>query len=528
MRGNTQARGTAITRSGSFSLSTSTSLFISWPTQAPGGIQKTNCLYRVVEGIATVKNHIGRCDCKAGFDSWLEKFPAMSPSPLSFPQEVIDKIVDELEPEDDLPSLLNCSLTSRSFLAASRRVVFNQVTLGTDGDAERGSKDCRGLYAIVSANPWLGSCIKRIIIEESLFSSPDSEKGTRVGWVSREETLPLLLPLLVSLKLLAIRADEHRHKLDWSTLPPRLAAALSQIFLLPSLVKIEFVELTNFPYEVVTSSRYLKGLSLWGTLLKASRRFLEIAQPRVRSQLEFLDITNSALVIPDLIRYLDLSCLKMLRIGFTCPADCFLWSKLADCTSRSLEELDIIQMYPANEQFRIPHELLDFRPFPDLRVFSLDIAFYACESFPNLNVLPILIDQLRKITSDNNLEEFRLLADYSPPPNDIHVVDDDWLPRFCRLPFWQELDSILTHPRFSKLRRVDVSFKRTDETESTSSEFELQMSDEPDPQVDGGSDLQADTEPECDLEAGLHDLRKQIPGLVNKKIVFFEFMEYVA
>ncbi|EDR01786.1 uncharacterized protein LACBIDRAFT_332952, partial [Laccaria bicolor S238N-H82] len=372
----------------------------------------------------TVKNHIDRCDCKWQALTWselnlqngtdlLEKFPAMSPSPLSFPQEVIDKIVDDLEPDEDLPSLLNCSLTSRSFLAASRRVLFNQMTLGTDGDAERGSKDCR-----------------------------DSKKGTRVGWVSREETLPLLLPLLVSLKFLAIRAwlaDEHRHKLDWSILPPRLAAALSQTFMLPSLVKIEFVELENIPYEVVTS-RYLKGLSFWG----------------------------------------------------------------------------------------IPHELLDFRPFPNLRVFSLDIAFYACETFPNLNVLPILITQLRKITSDSNLEEFRLLADYSPPPNDIHVVDDGWLTRFCRLPFWQELDLILTHPRFSKLRRVDVSFKRTDEMESTSSEFELQMSDEPDPQVDGDSDLQADAEPECDLEPGLHDLRMQIPGLVNKKIVFFEFMEYVA
>lgn len=171
----------------------------------------------------------------------------------------------------------------------------------------------------------------------------------------------------------------------------------------------------------------------------------------------------------------------------------------------------------------IPHELLDFRPFLNLRVFSLDIAYYACETVPHLNVLPILLDQLRQITSDSNLEEFRLLVDYCPPPNDIHGVDDEWISRFCRLPFWQELDSILTHPRFSKLRRVDVSFKRTDETESTSLE-----SDEPESQVDGGSDLQVDVEPECDLEPGLQDLRKQIPGLVNKKIVFFEFMEYVA
>ena len=283
----------------------------------------------------------------------------MSPSPLSFPQEVIDKIVDDLEPEDDLQSLLNCSLISRSFLAASRRVIFNQMTLGADDDAERGSKDCRGLYAIVSANPRLGSCIKRIVIEDSLFSTPDPEKGTKVGWISREETLPLLLPLLVSLKFLAIRAwlsDENHVKLDWSTFPPTLADALSQTFLLPSLVKIEFVELKNIPNEVVTSSRYLKGLSLWGTHLlefddNTPSGVLEIAQPKVRSQLEFLDITNCALIIPTLIKSLDFSCLKMLRVGLTCAADFVGWSTLVDCISRSLEELDIIQMYPSDEQF---------------------------------------------------------------------------------------------------------------------------------------------------------------------------------
>lgn len=283
----------------------------------------------------------------------------MSPSPLPFPQEVIDKIVDDLEPENDLQSLLNCSLISRSFLAASRRVIFNQMTLGADDDAERGSKDCRGLYAIVSANPRLGSCIKRIVIEDSLFSTPDPEKGTKVGWISREETLPLLLPLLVSLKFLAIRAwlsDENHVKLDWSTFPPTLAAALSQTFLLPSLVKIEFVELKNIPNEVVTSSRYLKGLSLWGTHLlefddNTSSSILEIAQPKVRSQLEFLDITNCALIIPTLIKSLDFSCLKMLRVGLTCAADFVGWSTLVDCISRSLEELDIIQMYPSDEQF---------------------------------------------------------------------------------------------------------------------------------------------------------------------------------
>jgi hypothetical protein len=273
----------------------------------------------------------------------------MSPSPLPFPQEVIDKIVDDLEPEDDLPSLLNCSLISRSFLAASRRVIFNQLTLGTDDDA-------RGLYATVSANPRLGSCIKRITIQDSLFSIPDPEKGTKVGWISREETLPLLLPLLVSLKFLAIKADDwHHDKLDWSTFPPRLAAALSQTFMLPSLVKIEFVELKNIPSEAVTSSRYLKGLSFWGARLlefdNNSSGSLEIAQPQVRSQLDFLNITNCALIIPTLIKSLDLSCLKMLRVGLTCAADFVGWPTLVDSISQSLEGLEIIDMYLPDEQF---------------------------------------------------------------------------------------------------------------------------------------------------------------------------------
>lgn len=279
----------------------------------------------------------------------------MSPSPLPFPQEVIDKIVDHLEPEDDLPSLLNFSLTSRSFLAASRRVILNQLTLGLDDDAEQGSKDCRGLYAILSANPRLGSCIKRITIQDSLFSTPDPEKGTKVGWISREETFPLLLPLLVSLKFLAIKAYKHYDKLDWSTFPPRFAGALSQTFMLPSLVKIEFVELKNIPSEIITSSRYLKRLSFWDTRLLEfddnSSGVLEIAQPQVRSQLEFLNITNCALIIPTLIKSLNLSCLKMLRVGLTCAADFVGWPTLVDCISRSLEELEIIDMYLPDEQF---------------------------------------------------------------------------------------------------------------------------------------------------------------------------------
>ncbi|PBK70496.1 hypothetical protein ARMSODRAFT_955999 [Armillaria solidipes] len=85
---------------------------------------------------------------------------ALSVAGFPLPQELTDMIIDELE--EDISSLLACSLACRSFLSPSRRRIFSGIAFDN-------ADDIRGFHAICTESPEISYCVKRLYLQE--FSS---------------------------------------------------------------------------------------------------------------------------------------------------------------------------------------------------------------------------------------------------------------------------------------------------------------------------------------------------------------------
>ncbi|KAK0471404.1 hypothetical protein IW261DRAFT_898291 [Armillaria novae-zelandiae] len=73
------------------------------------------------------------------------------------PQELTDMIIDELE--EDVTSLLACSLACRSFLSPSRRRIFSGIAFDN-------ADDIRGFHAICTESPEISYCVKRLHLQK--------------------------------------------------------------------------------------------------------------------------------------------------------------------------------------------------------------------------------------------------------------------------------------------------------------------------------------------------------------------------
>lgn len=82
---------------------------------------------------------------------------ALSVPGFPLPQELTDMIIDELE--EDISSLLACSLACRSFLSPSRRRIFSGIAFDN-------ADDIRGFHAICTESPEISYCVKRLYLQK--------------------------------------------------------------------------------------------------------------------------------------------------------------------------------------------------------------------------------------------------------------------------------------------------------------------------------------------------------------------------
>ncbi|KAJ6628006.1 hypothetical protein B0H10DRAFT_321069 [Mycena sp. CBHHK59/15] len=151
--------------------------------------------------------------------------------PNTFPQELIDVVVDELHA--DMASLAACALSFRTMVASAQMHLFYKVTLAPPPAASKGglkkASQCQRLAKILSSSPHLIPLIKDLRI---IDDDPNSE-----SWmVNSARSLSTILPLL-TLKRISIRCA--LGSVDWDHMPRALKAPLQNIFKSPGLQSIQ-------------------------------------------------------------------------------------------------------------------------------------------------------------------------------------------------------------------------------------------------------------------------------------------------
>ncbi|KAK0201206.1 hypothetical protein DFS33DRAFT_1115495 [Desarmillaria ectypa] len=161
---------------------------------------------------------------------------ASSVAGFPLPQELTDMIIDKLE--DDVSSLLACSLACRSFLSASRKRIFSGVAFDN-------ADDIRGFYAISSESPEISCCVKSLYLQN--FS------------VVADEHLTPIVKALFNLETLSLENMSFR---DLSK-EIRLYSYRLKILVLDDIVVDDVQEL----YSFLRGCHQLHTLSICGNLI---------------------------------------------------------------------------------------------------------------------------------------------------------------------------------------------------------------------------------------------------------------------
>ncbi|PBK87935.1 hypothetical protein ARMGADRAFT_1016247 [Armillaria gallica] len=166
---------------------------------------------------------------------------ALSVTGFPLPQELTDMIIDELE--EDISSLLACSLACRSFLSPSRRRIFSGIAFDN-------ADDIRGFHAICTESPEISYCVKRLYLQK--FSS----------WsVTADEHFMPIIKTLVNLESLSLENMSFRD-LSMGVIV-RLCSYRLKTLALEDLTVDDIQELCSF----LRGCHHLHTLSISGNLI---------------------------------------------------------------------------------------------------------------------------------------------------------------------------------------------------------------------------------------------------------------------
>lgn len=170
-----------------------------------------------------------------------------------FPQELIDMIVGEHE--DNISTLQQCVLVSKSFLTPAQKLLFAFIDLGIDDEDAKSRRLYRRLCNITTINPLLLTYIRELRVTDN-SSQLDPPDNPRLSWIRDEEDFPGFLTTLVNLERLVLQSD-----LYWASLPATLSASLFNVF-----HKLDYLGLHgihDIPRSICVAFKNVRGLSLW-------------------------------------------------------------------------------------------------------------------------------------------------------------------------------------------------------------------------------------------------------------------------
>ncbi|RDB16400.1 hypothetical protein Hypma_002963 [Hypsizygus marmoreus] len=158
------------------------------------------------------------------------------------PQEIIDKIIDNLWKDDQ--ALKRCALASSVLRPKSQKRLFSFITLDK-------SQSCDRLLPLLTENPTLCTYIHDITLMIDQETDPQ--------WLGVNKNLSCILDMLTSLRSCSLSMG---NEIDWEDIHSHTTAALFRVFALPSLASIEILGLYGIPETFFDIPNVLEQLVL--------------------------------------------------------------------------------------------------------------------------------------------------------------------------------------------------------------------------------------------------------------------------
>ncbi|RDB17345.1 hypothetical protein Hypma_001996 [Hypsizygus marmoreus] len=163
----------------------------------------------------------------------------MSVSSPVLPQELLDKVIDDLQ--DDFEALKVCTLTSRSLLGRSQINLFFAIRISN-------LQRCRRLRSVLEGNPLLSERVRELEVVDF------------IKWVKGDTDLPYILRATVLLRSLCVESSED--PLLWPMVPKDTVDALTSAFCRPTLCNLRMSMIRDFPVHLLGLEMNLAHLSL--------------------------------------------------------------------------------------------------------------------------------------------------------------------------------------------------------------------------------------------------------------------------
>lgn len=383
------------------------------------------------------------------------------PSALSYPTKG----------EDSLPQIFNELAREICESPVRGKPLFSEIYLD---HPTRAAEHCDKLLHLVQHSRYFAQSIKTVYITEHLTT----DDGASCSWLTTENSLPQLLSLLESLSALSISCSNGY--LEWRTIPIKLSTSFSSLF--KKLTSLQLRSVEGVPIAPMLFFR-LEHLGLNdvtpGETHPLDLTFFNQSHETEKRNLSSLAVINSLSAMKELFdclshsnSRLDMSLLQFLEIGF-CKADEMAEACLAlSAVSQSIRHLDVQHILPTAFDSRdFPMECLNLHQFPNLSSLShsVDYLYLAYQSENDShNPLPSLLNQLRQISNQSEIQSFNLYLDLTGITADANSITSDFevevidasLLTLCYDEIWRHLGQTLAS--FPALEQVTISVEMRD------------------------------------------------------------------
>ncbi|KAJ2933526.1 hypothetical protein H1R20_g3571, partial [Candolleomyces eurysporus] len=355
--------------------------------------------------------------------------------PLSFPQELIDSIIDESQ--DDEQSLRALSLVDRRWYKRTRDHLFHSIglqdpTTKFSGQKQReqdGEAPCHRLLEILESRPLL----RRSIKEFSIVSKTDSQTGL-CGWSQPCPTVINILPLLPAVRSFIL--VDCSYFLRLANLHPALRHAVFNFMSRPSVTAIWLRDIADVDILPIIQKSHLETLYLgnvhFGTEFDpplppsvhheaasaqdSSSQSSELISATGPAFLQILDIWGSGDVFKNILQLtnnpdtrISLTRLRELRMGilFFDEAMEESWNTFLDPCAEHVEKYVVydgghLRTPDLPEDVDpFPRSVFAFTRFPRLKDLKVVIPTRYFQWFDEHNVTPILLEALEQLSQSS-------------------------------------------------------------------------------------------------------------------------------
>ena len=169
----------------------------------------------------------------------------------SIPQELIDKIIDQLHADHN--TLKACSIVSHSFLSPCRKYLFFSIDLSRVALSQ-----VHRLCYILKTQPGIGSLVRELYIYLG---------GDKIcDWIV-EDSLPNILEMTPHLQMMSLngRVRPSFKFMVWEYIPIHVRSAILNRLQSPNLTEVRIDTIGVFPSSILSSLSHIRRLRLTRT-----------------------------------------------------------------------------------------------------------------------------------------------------------------------------------------------------------------------------------------------------------------------